>query len=150
MVALKSEDVESEGAMKLSFHIPHAGCSAVVGTFSWKSMVSVSAFAQRSHCLKIGLAPAMAYSSDGMTADASTERVSHQFVAVGEVPVNIGTFNLGLMQNAIESKKFQTQTLPNFRRIVAKGFELGDLHQLNLCEVGGHRKVSRFPRDRVP
>ena len=30
--------------------------------------------------------------------------------------------------------------LPKFRRIVAKGFDGGDLHFLNLCEVGGHKK----------
>ena len=54
--------------------------------------------------------------------------------------MNVGSFNLGLHQDQIESKRFQTSTLPNFRRIIAKGFEEGDLHLLNLCEVGGHKQ----------
>ena len=30
--------------------------------------------------------------------------------------------------------------MPKLRRVVAKGFEEGDLHLLGLCEVGGHQK----------
>ena len=69
---------------------------------------------------------------------AGTERVSQPFERLAPVQVNVGSFNLGLHQLQIESKRFPTGTLPNFRRIIAKGFEEGDLHLLNLCEVGGH------------
>ena len=34
--------------------------------------------------------------------------------------------------------KLSEKALSNLRRVVAKGFEEGDLHLLNLCEVGGH------------
>jgi len=44
------------------------------------------------------------------------------------------------MQTQIESKDFSKKTLANLRRVVAKGFEEGDLHLLNLCEVGGHKQ----------
>ena len=54
---------------------------------------------------KRALAPAMASSSHARGDDATTERVSQPFDCVGEASVNIGTFNLGLMQNLIESKK---------------------------------------------
>ena len=71
---------------------------------------------------------------------ASTKRVSQPFECVARVKVNVGSFNLGLHQLQIESTRFPTSTLPNFRRIIAKGFEEGDLHLLNLCEVGGHKQ----------
>ena len=54
------------------------------------------------------------------------------------VKLNVGTFNVGLAQASITAQSFPTKALPNLRRIVAKGFEEGDLHLLNLCEVGGH------------
>ena len=72
--------------------------------------------------------------------DAGTKRVSEPFEIVDRASVNVGTFNLGLYQSQIESKNFETGTLRNFRRIIAKGFENGELHLLNLCEVGGHKK----------
>ena len=76
----------------------------------------------------------MAASSNAGDGDSSTK----PFVCVDQVSVNIGTFNLGRDQGKITSKAFRKTTLPNFRRIVAKGVEEGDLHLLNLCEVGGH------------
>ena len=72
--------------------------------------------------------------------DAGTKRVSEPFEIVDRASVNVGTFNLGLYQSQIESKNFETGTLRNFRRIIAKGFENGELHLLNLCEVGGHKQ----------
>ena len=72
--------------------------------------------------------------------DAGTKRVSEPFEIVDRASVNVGTFNLGLYQSQIESKYFETGTLRNFRRIIAKGFENGELHLLNLCEVGGHKQ----------
>ena len=71
---------------------------------------------------------------------ASRKCVSQPFHCVAHVPVNIGTFNLGLEQSQIESRNFPKHTLKNLRRIVAKGFEEGDLHLLSLCEVGGHKQ----------
>ena len=71
---------------------------------------------------------------------AGTKRVSQPFECVSQVKVNVGSFNLGLDQSKIEAKRFSTVTLENFRRIIAKGFEEGDLHLLNLCEVGGHKQ----------
>ena len=82
----------------------------------------------------------MASSSDARSDDASNKRVSQPFALVGHVLVNIGTFNIGLAQNLMESKQNTTQTVPNIRRIVAKGFEEANLHLLNLCEVGAHKK----------
>ena len=93
-----------------------------------------------------------------VAGDAGTKRVSQpsarvassqRWMQVGaqrwitvakRVELNVGTFNLGLGQNKIEAKGFPKKTLPNFRRIVAKGFEEADLHLLNLCEVGGHKQ----------
>ena len=71
---------------------------------------------------------------------ASSKRVSQPFERVATVEVNVGSFNLGLEQPQIESRHFPKRGLLNFRRIIAKGFEEGDLHLLNLCEVGGHKK----------
>ena len=71
---------------------------------------------------------------------AGTKRVSQPFECVARVEVNVGSFNLGLYQQQIESTRFPKGTLKNFRRIIAKGFEEGDLHLLNLCEVGGHKQ----------
>ena len=71
---------------------------------------------------------------------AGTKRVSQPFECVARVEVNVGSFNLGLHQSQIESKRFLRDTLSNFRRIIAKGFEEGDLNLLNLCEVGGHKQ----------
>ena len=71
---------------------------------------------------------------------AGTKRVSEPFEIVDGASVNVGTFNLGLYQSQIDSKHFETGTLRNFRRIIAKGFENGELHLLNLCEVGGHKQ----------
>ena len=71
---------------------------------------------------------------------AGTKRVFQPFECVDRVKVNVGCFNLGLHQSQIKAKSFQTSTLSNFRRIVAKGFEEGNLHLLNLCEVGGHKQ----------
>ena len=65
---------------------------------------------------------------------ASRKCVSQPFHCVAHVPVNIGTFNLGLDQHQRESLNFEIQ------RIVAKAFEEGDLDLLNLCEVGGHKQ----------
>ena len=75
---------------------------------------------------------------------ASTKRVSQPFECVARVKVNVGSFNLGLHQLQIESTRFPTSTLPNFRRIIAKGFEEGDLHLLNLCEVGGQAQTAQL------
>ena len=79
-------------------------------------------------------------SSDARSGDASSKRVSQPFACGDHVPVNIGTFNLGLHQTQIDSKPLPKQTLTNFRRIVAKGFKEADLHFLSLCEVGGHKQ----------
>ena len=80
----------------------------------------------------------MASSSDSRSGDVNPKRVSQPFACVARASVNLGTFNLGLAQNQIEIRNFTKGTLANFRRIVAKGFEEGELHLLNLCEVGGH------------
>ena len=79
-------------------------------------------------------------SSDARSGHASSKRVSQPFACSDHVPVNIGTFNLGLYQDQINSKGFPKKTLANFRRIVAKCFEEADLHFLSLCEVGGHKQ----------
>ena len=71
---------------------------------------------------------------------AGTKRVSQPFECAARAQVNVGSFNLGLHQLQIESKRFTAGTLDNFRRIIAKGFEEGDLPLLNLCEVGGHKQ----------
>ena len=81
-----------------------------------------------------------ASSSDSWRGNAGTKRVLQPFELVDRVNVNVGSFNLGLHQSQIQAKNFQTSTLKNFRRIIAKGFEEGDLHLLNLCEVGGHKQ----------
>ena len=67
------------------------------------------------------------------------QQLPHQ---VGVVSVNIGTGNLGLHQNQIESEGFQKggRILWKFQSIVAKCVEEGELHKLNLCEVGGHKQ----------
>ena len=58
-----------------------------------------------------------------------------------QLPITINEFySLSLMQTQIQSKDFSKKTLANLRRVVAKGFEEGDLHLLNLCEVGGHKQ----------
>ena len=83
-------------------------------------------------------------SADSWRGNAGTKgkgkRVSQPFEDVAQVKVNVGTFNLGLHQLQIESTRFPSSTLPNFRRIIARGFKEGDLHLLNLCEVGGHKQ----------
>ena len=81
-----------------------------------------------------------ASSSDSWSGNAGTKRVFQPFELVDRVKVNVGSFNLGLHQSQIQAKSFQTSTLKNFRRIIAKGFEEGELHLLNLCEVGGHKQ----------
>ena len=81
-----------------------------------------------------------ASSSDSWRGNAGTKRVFQPSEFVDRVKVNVGSFNLGLHQLQIESTRFPTSTLPNFRRIIAKGFEEGDLHLLKLCEVGGHKQ----------
>ena len=58
----------------------------------------------------------------------------------GAVDVSIGTFNLSLAQAQMQAKSFGKKVLPNFRRIIAKGFEEGDLHLLSMCEVGSHKE----------
>ncbi len=89
--------------------------------------------------------------------DARTKRVSQPFARVlqpfahvGQVPLRVGTFNLGLERNLIESKKNEKETLQRIRQIVAKGFEEGELHQLILCEVGGHNQSLRAFRSVDP
>jgi hypothetical protein len=52
------------------------------------------------------------------------------------VNLNVGTFNVGIMQAMLESKKHRE----HFRRLLGKAFEEGDLHLLSLCEVGGHKQ----------
>ena len=84
-----------------------------------------------------------ASSSDSWRGNAGTKRVFQPFEFVDRVKVNVGSFNLGLHQSQIQAKNFQTSTLKNFRRIIAKGFEEGELHLLNLCEVGGHKQGLR-------
>ena len=70
-----------------------------------------------------------------------SDRLCPQY-QVGEVAVKMGTGNLGLHQNQIESNGFQRdgKILQNFKRVIAKCFDEGELHNLNLCEVGGHRQ----------
>ena len=81
-----------------------------------------------------------ASSSDSWSGNAGTKRVFQPFEFVDRVKVNVGSFNLGLHQSQIQAKSFQERTLKNFRRIIAKGFGEGELHLLNLCEVGGHKQ----------
>ena len=83
----------------------------------WR-LVSIAAVISSSHCLEIGLPQAMPF-------PASTQRVSQPLRFVGHVPVNVGTGNLGLDQNQIDSKRFPKHTLRNFQRIIAKCFEEG-------------------------
>ena len=84
-----------------------------------------------------------ASSSDSWRGNAGTKRVFQPFELVDRVNVNVGSFNLGLHQSQIQAKSFKTSTLKNFRRIIAKGFDIGELHLLNLCEVGGHKQGLR-------
>ena len=84
-----------------------------------------------------------ASSSDSWRGNAGTKRVLQPFELVDRVNVNVGSFNLGLHQSQIQAKSFQTSTLKNFRRIISKGFDIGELHLLNLCEVGDHKQGLR-------
>ena len=52
------------------------------------------------------------------------------------VDLNVGCFNIGIAQAMLQ----KSTHIQNFRRIVGKGFEEGDLHLLGLCEVGDHKK----------
>ena len=58
----------------------------------------------------------------------------------GTVEVNIGTFNVGTDQTKLRSKKCAEKIMPNLRRVINICVDLGDLHLLNLCELGGHRQ----------
>ena len=51
-----------------------------------------------------------------MPFPASTQRVSQPLRFVGHVPVNVGTGNLGLDQNQIDSKRFPKHTLLYFEK----------------------------------
>ena len=86
------------------------------------------------------LASAMAAASAARSGQTSTKRVSQPFGCVARVPVRVGTFNLGLHQEQIGSTQFPRKALKKVCRVVAKGFEEGNLHLLNLCEVGGHKQ----------
>lgn len=55
------------------------------------------------------------------------------------VNLNVGTFNVGIEQAMLGSKKHRE----HFRRLLGKAFEEGDLHLLSLCEVGGHKQGLR-------
>ena len=48
----------------------------------------------------------------------------------------MGTFNIGIEQAMLRGRDH----LRNFKRILGKGFDEGDLHLLGLCEVGGHKQ----------
>ena len=52
------------------------------------------------------------------------------------VNVQVGCFNIGISQEMLSVDKH----IKNFKRILGKAFDEGDMHLLGLCEVGGHKK----------
>ena len=89
--------------------------------------------------------PARASSSAAIQRAETKKTKSNGCVTAGrktsEVKVNIGTFNPEVDQRMLETRKSAaaTRAIENLRRIINKMIESGDLHLLNLVEVGGHK-----------
>ena len=61
--------------------------------------------------------------------------------AVAVVNVNVGTCKIGINQSQLDCKEtFSSRTLPNLRRIIDLMIGIGELHLLNLCDLGCHRQ----------
>ena len=74
------------------------------------------------------------------TSGAAQPAGSGAVQPAGHVKINIGTFNIGVPQSMMTSKKFGSKGLRNMRRIMSKLVDTGSLHLLNLCEMGDHRE----------
>ena len=74
--------------------------------------------------------------SGGASQPAESTADASQLVGLPTVRLNLGCFNCG-MDQAMLSKAVHEK---NLGRVIAKGVGEQDLHLLNLCEVGGHKK----------
>ena len=77
-----------------------------------------------------------AQSSDAVSTAAGSTADASQLGGLPTARLNLGCFNVGLLQDMIHKPVHQE----SLSRVIAKGVQEQDLHLLTLCEVGGHNK----------